>query len=121
VIELIIPEPTPSLNPMLRQFWHLRHKDQKRWRWLVRAARLAAKYHPTEPLQKARVTITRHGKRILDRDNLYGGVKGLVDILVKEGILADDTPAHVELVVQQRVTKPPRTVVQIEAMPVEAA
>lgn len=116
MIELTIPEPTPSLNPMLRQFWSKRHKDQKRWRWLVRAARLNANYHPTQPLQKARVTVTRHGKRILDTDNLYGGVKGLVDLLVKEGILANDTPEHVELVTKQQKTKAPKTVVQIEAI-----
>lgn len=115
MIELTIPEPTPSLNPLLRQFWAHRVKDQKRWRWLVRAARLNANYHPKEPLQQARVTITRHGKRILDKDNLYGGVKGLVDLLVKEKILAGDTPFHVELTVEQKVTKNPRTVVRIEA------
>jgi hypothetical protein len=118
MIELTIPEPTPSLNPMLRQFWSLRHKDQKRWRWLVRAARLEAKYHPVAPIQKARVTITRHGKRILDKDNLYGGVKGLVDLLVKEGIIAGDTPDHIELVTRQQVVKKPdlpKTVVCVEA------
>lgn len=114
MIELKIPEPTPSLNPMLRQFWAKRVEDQKRWRWLVRAARLNARVHLEKPLLKARVTITRHGKRILDRDNLYGGVKGLVDILVKEGLIAGDTPDHIQLEVHQHVTKNPRTVVQIE-------
>lgn len=116
MIELTIPEPTPSLNPMLRQFWVKRTKEQKRWRWLVRAARLEAKYHPTAPIEKARVTVTRHGRRILDTDNLYGGVKGLVDLLVKEGILANDTPDHVELVMRQQKTQTPKTVVQIEAV-----
>jgi len=116
MIELTIPEPTPSLNPMLRQFWSKRHKDQKRWRWLVRAARLEANYYPAAPIQRARVTVTRHGKRILDTDNLYGGVKGLVDLLVKEGILVNDTPDHVELVMLQTRTKQPKTTVQIETL-----
>jgi len=114
VIELRIPKATPSLNAMLGQFWHKRTKQKKEWRWLVRAARLEAKVFLDAPLAKARVTITRHGRRICDTDNLYGGQKMLIDCLVREGILANDTPEHVELLVKQKLTNSPHTIVQIE-------
>lgn len=116
MIELHIPEATPSLNRMLGQFWHQRTKQRKRWQWLVRAARLDARYFPLAPFHKARVTITRYGRRICDTDNLVGGTKMLTDSLVREGILANDTPDHVELVVVQHRTDRPRTVVQIEGI-----
>lgn len=116
MIELEINEATPSLNPLLGQFWAKRHKDRKRWRWLVRAARLAADAFPTAPLQKARITIVRHGRRQLDTDNLYGGTKLLVDSLVREGFVIDDSPDHIELIVTQKLTKTPKTTIRIEAL-----
>lgn len=116
MITLEIPVATPSLNPMLGQFWAKRVKQRRQWRWLVRAARLEAKFFPLAPLSRARVTIVRHGRRVLDKDNLYGGTKLLTDSLVSEGLLADDSPAHIELTVEQQVTKSPRTVVRIEAL-----
>jgi len=114
MIELTIPEATPSLNRMLGHHWKNKHDLRKHWGWLVRAARLNAKIYPKAPLPKAKVTITRHGRRICDTDNLIGGQKILIDSLVKEGILENDTPDHVELIVKQIVTKTPHTVVQIE-------
>jgi Holliday junction resolvase RusA-like endonuclease len=119
VIELTIAKATPSLNAMLGQFWHKRTKQKKEWRWLVRAAKLEAKVFLEAPLPRARVTTTRHGRRICDTDNLYGGQKMLSDCLVREGILEDDTPAHIELVAKQivvRTTKETKTLVQIEAI-----
>jgi len=116
MIELTIPQATPSLNPMLGQFWANRVKQRRQWQWLVRAARLEAKVFLSAPLPRAKVIITRHGRRVLDQDNLYGGTKMLTDSLVREGLLADDSPDHIELTVQQQVTKSPRTVVRIEAL-----
>jgi hypothetical protein len=115
LITLTIPEATPSLNRCLGIHWAKRTTQRKRWLWFVRAARLEAKCFPQSPLPKAKVTITRYGRRICDTDNLIGGTKMLTDSLVKEGILANDTPAHIELVVTQKVTKTPHTVVTIEA------
>jgi len=114
VITLTIPESTPSLNRTLHADWRKKIQMRKHWRWLVRAARLDAKMFPTAPYAKAKVTIVRHGKRICDTDNLYGGCKSLVDCLKHEGIILDDTPAHVELVIRQQLSKTPHTVVTIE-------
>lgn len=116
MIELTIPEATPSLNRMLGIHWAKKARMRKRWGWLVRAARLEAKVHLDTPLPRAKVTVTRHGRRICDPDNLIGGTKMLTDSLVKEGILENDTPVHIELVVNQQKTTSPRTVVRIEAL-----
>lgn len=37
--------------------------------------------------------IERRGIKLLDEDNLTGGLKPIIDGLVKLGFLADDTPA----------------------------
>lgn len=116
MIQLQIPEATPSLNRVLHPDWRKKIQARKHWRWLVRAARLEAKVFPDKPLPRARVTIVRHGRRICDTDNLIGGTKMLVDSLKHEGLIEDDTPAHVELIVRQQLTKAPHTVVTIEAL-----
>lgn len=116
MIKLTIPEATPSLNRLFGHHWTHRHQKRQHWQWLVRAARLKAKVFLAEPLPRAKVTITRHGRRICDPDNLIGGQKMLIDSLVREGILENDTPDHIELVVKQVKTKTPHTTVTIEAL-----
>jgi Holliday junction resolvase RusA-like endonuclease len=119
MIELTIPEAYAPLNRMLGETWSKRIQTRRRWAWLVRQAKLAARVFPEAPIARARVTIVRHGRRICDPDNLIGGAKGTIDCLVREGILANDTPAHVELIITQQVTKSPKTVVTIEALGAE--
>lgn len=116
MITLEIPEAYTPLNRMLGETWSKRIKTRRRWAWLVKAARLEAKVFVETPFPRARVTITRHGRRICDPDNLIGGAKGTIDCLVREGIIADDTPDHIELIVRQQLTKTPHTIVQIEAV-----
>lgn len=114
MIILEISEPTPSLNRMLGEHWAKKVEQRRRWRWLVRAAMLQAKFFPLVPLPRARITITRYGRRMCDPDNLIGGTKMLTDSLVREGILANDTPDRLELIVRQEITKIPHTTVLIE-------
>lgn len=73
-------------------------KDRDAWSWLVRAARLEHKITPARGLR--RMTLTRvyaNGQRVIDTDNWAGGSKGLVDAIVREGIIRDDGPAWLEL------------------------
>lgn len=68
------------------------------WEWLIRAARLEHRITPATG--RRRLTLTRiyaRGQRALDRDNLAGGMKPLVDAIAREGLLRDDTPAWLEL------------------------
>lgn len=73
-------------------------KERDAWSWLVRAARLEHKITPACGLR--RMTLTRvyaSGQRAIDVDNLSGGMKSLVDAIVREGIVRNDNPTWLEL------------------------
>lgn len=107
-----LSEPTPSLNEVNRmraRHWSVYSKHQKRLAETVAAAISPAVLAIHRPYQRARLTIIRHGMRLLDADNLWGGVKGLQDLLLVRsathphsfGIVVDDDPAHLVLAVEQ--------------------
>lgn len=116
MIELEIPRATPSINALFGQHWAKRARQKDEWHWLVKQARLDAKVFVNETPARAKVTITRYGPRMLDDDNCWGGAKLLIDCLVRERLIENDTPNHIELIVKQHVSKPSRTIVQIEAI-----
>lgn len=66
---------------------------------------LQCKIAHIEPAEgKRRVWITRQyrkGKRPYDIDNLYWGLKPLVDILVTDGVFVDDDPDNLERIYKQ--------------------
>jgi len=73
-------------------------KDRDAWSWLIRAARLEQRIPPSHG--RRRMTLTRiyaNGQRAIDKDNLSGGMKGLVDAMVREKLIHDDSPAWLEL------------------------
>jgi hypothetical protein len=50
---------------------------------------------------KRRLTVERHGSRRLDDGNLVGGLKQIIDEIVKFGLLVDDDGKHLSLVAEQ--------------------
>ena len=48
-----------------------------------------------------KVSVTSYRRRLLDIDNLYGGVKWFVDALRYEGVIRDDDPQSITLHVSQ--------------------
>lgn len=117
MITLEIPEAIPSLNTMLRRHWSVDRKLKARWKRLVWVARLAANGNrlpvPRDSYGRARLTITRISPRTCDPDNL--APKHLIDGLRACGIIVDDTPEHVELIVRQEKGKA-GTRIQIEQL-----
>lgn len=118
MLRLEITGATPSGNTLLRMHWSKRSKLNKYWRHQV-WERLVLELRPwihREPGCKMRVTITRIATRTLDKDNLYAGVKPLVDALKHNRLIDDDSPEHVELEVLQEIArgKPERTVITLE-------
>jgi hypothetical protein len=88
---LRIELPTPSQNEFAFSGWRKAHTSKGLWKNLIRAC-------PTfldipRAWGPRRLTIERHGKRILDEANLIGGAKGIIDDLVQLGLLVDDKPA----------------------------
>lgn len=55
------------------------------------------------------VRITRLGIRLLDADNLCGGVKFLLDACRYEGLIPEDNPQAISLIVRQRKVKKAET------------
>lgn len=101
--ELTLSEPTPSLNRTQRRHWTHGYKLKKRWQKLVWAARMEQlPWQVVTALSRARVTVTRYAPHpIKDRDNLYGGAKNLMDALVANGLIQDDSTDHIELHMRQ--------------------
>jgi hypothetical protein len=115
VITLEIPERTPSVNLFHGYHWSKKLKEKQRWGWLVKMAIMewTGKPIPVPEDGISRVTIERYGPRILDRDNFIAGTKWLMDALVSQRFLVDDSPAHVSAEYHQFTGKPYRTIVKI--------
>lgn len=127
VIGFTLERPTRLLNELLR----MHHIERTSYRESLSAQIAAATGHlpmNIEPMQRARVTITRYSVKLPDWDGLYGSAKPLVDCLLVRsakhpsglGFLVDDSPAHLDLIVRsERVPQrsKQRTVVLIERLP----
>lgn len=107
--------PTPSLNETIRWNRWERAQAARDWFFLVRGAMNAKEPIPLAK-GKRRLRITRHGARLLDRDNLYGGAKQLIDELKNQGLIVDDRAELLDLVVEQEVYRKgqPFTAVELE-------
>lgn len=95
---LYLPLPTPSLNTRKREHKFSSGSWRKKWEKLILSEvmrqggkeALAAK-------GKRKLIIERHGKKKLDRDNLFGGCKELIDELRAFKLIINDDSANVEL------------------------
>ncbi len=59
------------------------------------------------------VIITRCGVRLLDTDNAYGGCKPIIDALRYAGLIREDDPASLQLIVRQRKVRKEETGTEI--------
>ena len=72
--------------------------ERDAWAWHIRAHRLDKRIPVAVGLR--RLTLTRligPRGREFDRDNLAGGLKPVVDSIVRERLLIDDRPEHAEV------------------------
>ena len=94
----------PSANNLLRMHWAKRRKMVEDWHWLVKQAlqKQGMKHIGNTSRFKTLVRIDalvyiKDGRSIKDRSNLITPIdKLIVDNLVKELILVDDTPEYLE-------------------------
>jgi len=100
-----------SNNVTLRQHWAVRLRDKKEWCLLVRSQMKLRKIKKAKA-KKYTLMIISYRKRLLDKDNLYGGsCKSLIDACVEEGLIFDDSPTYVSLKVEQYKSKEDHTMI----------
>ena len=78
-----------SLNKKLRTHWRGQRKESKSWDVIIMLE--ADQLKPASPLNRAKLSLTRHSHRMLDYDGLVGSMKPVVDALVECGFLRDDS------------------------------
>lgn len=113
-MRVTISTAVPSLNVLLRMHW------AKRRRLCDDAQREIMAQHglplPARRRVARAVRIMSYRRRLLDKDNLIGGTKPIVDALKSCGFIWDDSPEWIELYVDQDVdTKRPRTEIEVSA------
>ncbi len=119
---LIIPRVPPSLNDLRGKKLKNPH-DYKRLRdgWqsdifhLAKKADVRALRAHKDLQHRAKVTMTAERKRLLDKDGLYGGIKPVLDALVRLELIVDDSPAWIDLEVRQEKSPNMQTIIRIEA------
>lgn len=113
IYRIEIPESTPSLNEWERMHWAKRRREKLRWQVYIGAK--ARGCHLPKATGKRNVLIIRYGAKRLDRDNLYGGMKGVLDAIKDLGYLVDDAVEWCHLECDQQTDRArPRTVIEIE-------
>jgi|TARA_R100001463_G_scaffold579_4_gene2459 hypothetical protein len=102
---MILPITIKSRNVLDRQHWAKKSVLKKEYALLIRnQMRLNNIEEVTEP-KKLNLNIVSTRKRLLDYDNLVGGCKQLIDALIEENYIYDDSPKWLELSVQQVLNK----------------
>ena len=100
-IRLTLPILTPSQNVYNEWHWAKRHKWTKQVEMLIGAMlRRSGWTKPAEPALMS-VEIVRYSSGTLDEGNLVGGAKGLIDALVRLGVLYDDSPRWCRIAYRQ--------------------
>ena len=115
-MKIVINDIPPSNNLYMGNSHNFNEysQEKKRWHWLIKSA---LKEKPKKPIEKAIVKITYHFKTNHRRDpDNYSG-KMLLDPLVREGILIDDSFKVVTLVLSAEHDKNnPRTEIEIRSV-----
>lgn len=127
-VEVFLPgTATPSLNTLMRMHWAKRRRQARTFAQLLH---YHSGYRPGAegPMERCRLVVERRGAKLLDADNLEGGVKPLVDAMLLPGRrhpyglgwLRDDGPEVVvaHCVVQRTVPRAERgTWVELVELP----
>ena len=115
-LEIAINDIPPSNNKYMGNSHNFNayRREKERWHWLIKSALSKAK-KPQKPIEKAVVSIKYYFPSQIRRDpDNYSG-KMLLDPLVREGVLIDDSFKVVTLVLSAGYDKKnPRTVINVK-------
>jgi len=101
-----------SNNKLLRMHWAVRTREKEDWMNEVMVA-MPVGSRGQHREEKKDVEIVSHRSRRLDKDNLYGGAKQLIDALTYFGLIKDDSPKYCNLTVSQELSNNEKTVITI--------
>lgn len=102
-MRFVLPFATPSLNELQRWHWAKRAKFRDQCALHLRVQRRNSMLPlPVEPSGVMHVEVIRYSAGRLDFDNLAGGAKPLIDALVRERIITDDSPRWLKSEYSQR-------------------
>ena len=91
----------PTLNKSLRGHWSITHKQKKKWTWIFKH------YMDQDQIPKGSdeifylLLIKSYRKRLMDKDNLYGAHKWMIDAMRDSDFIYDDGPSYTFLEVYQ--------------------
>tara|TARA_B100000676_G_C17868557_1_gene727274 strand:- start:319 stop:690 length:372 start_codon:yes stop_codon:yes gene_type:complete len=100
---MILPITIKSRNVLDRLHWSKKSMLKKEYALLIRN-QMKLNKHYSEPVKEPKfftLEIVSYRKRLLDYDNLVGGVKQLLDAMIDEGYIWDDSPKYLDLRVKQ--------------------
>lgn len=109
-VYLILPMAPASLNLLLRMHWAQRRKVNALWTRAIWAELCQFKLGRRIAFAQAKVEIERRSPKLLDADNLHGACKPVLDALVVNGVVEDDSPDHITLVTKQCRGAPQTTI-----------
>jgi hypothetical protein len=94
-ITIMLPFATPSQNAYQRWHWRRRSELRDTCQMIIRVFLRVRPLPQARAPYRATVSVLRLGKRMLDYGNLVGGCKPVLDALVREGVIRDDSPRWV--------------------------
>jgi len=101
------------------KLYRMHFAQRSRWKKAIESHLAAFGEDIVELNPKVELKITRfygYRKRALDKDNLYGACKPLIDAIRGFKIIPDDTPKHIDLYVEQEKSPNKSTFVRISAV-----
>ena len=108
---IVTPIRVQSRNVLDRQHWAARRRLKQEYALLIRNQIKRKKITKAEQ-KKYKLLILSYRKKKLDVDNLYGGsCKSLIDALIQEGFIFDDSTDYIDLKVEQFIAKEYQTII----------
>ena len=106
MIDLLIPKETPSANTRERWHWRQQRREVTEWEYWFNST-----MRPVIDRAKGPRLVTIHAfrtRRCSDEANFVSGCKGMIDGLVRAGLLVDDSRSWVKFTyIEQVASKSP--------------
>jgi len=102
---MILPITIKSRNVLDRLHWAKKSMLKKEYALLIRNQMRLNNIEQVKDPKKLNLSIVSVRKRLLDYDNLVGGCKQLIDALIEENYIYDDSPKWLEMNIQQVLNK----------------